>query len=102
MPRAEGPYKIIARVNDNAYKVELPGDYRVHATFNVGDLSPYLDDDGLAELRSIPFKRGWDDACLDDVGSTNDDLVLATWVDDMAGDVAKFVCLVTWQDDVAG
>ncbi|XP_074265908.1 uncharacterized protein LOC141588361 [Silene latifolia] len=62
MPRAEGPYKIVGRVNNNAYKVELPGDYGVHATFNVGDLSPYLDDDGLAELRSIPFQGGGDDA----------------------------------------
>ncbi|XP_074299792.1 uncharacterized protein LOC141630959 [Silene latifolia] len=55
MPRAEGPYKVVGRVNNNAYKVEIPGDYGVHATFNVGDLSPYLDDDGLAGLRSIPF-----------------------------------------------
>ncbi|XP_074277672.1 uncharacterized protein LOC141601303 [Silene latifolia] len=62
MPRTEGPYKIVGRVNNNAYKVELPGDYGVHATFNVGDLSPYLDDDGLAELRSIPFQGGGDDA----------------------------------------
>ncbi|XP_074302274.1 uncharacterized protein LOC141633751 [Silene latifolia] len=62
MPRAEGPYKIMGRVNNNAYKVELPGDYGVHATFNVGDLSPYLDDDGLAELRSILFQGGGDDA----------------------------------------
>ena len=42
MPRAEGPYKIIARVNDNAYKVELPGDYGVHATFNVEIYHPTL------------------------------------------------------------
>ncbi|KAI3789955.1 hypothetical protein L2E82_02762 [Cichorium intybus] len=98
MPRAEGPYKIIARVNDNAYKVELPGGYGVHATFNVGDLSPYLDDDGLAELRSIPFKGGGDDACMDDSSSANDDNLLLTWkIDDVAGDMAKFVCMVTWQ-----
>ncbi|KAL9244399.1 hypothetical protein vseg_018179 [Gypsophila vaccaria] len=61
MPRAEGPYKVVAKINDNAYKVELPGDYGVHATFNIGDLSPYLDDDGIAELRTIPLKGGGDD-----------------------------------------
>ncbi|XP_074303669.1 uncharacterized protein LOC141638156 [Silene latifolia] len=73
MPRAEGPYKIVGRVNNNAYKVELPGDYGVHATFNVGDLSPYLDDDGLAELRSIPFQGGGDDANANqDIDQTND------------------------------
>ncbi|CAI9269883.1 unnamed protein product [Lactuca saligna] len=37
----------------------------MHATFNVGDLSPYLDDDGLDELRSIPFKGGGDDPCME-------------------------------------
>jgi hypothetical protein len=65
MPRADGPFKIISKVNDNAYKVELPGEYGVHATFNVGDLSPYFDDDGIAELRSIPFQEGGDDTNLD-------------------------------------
>ncbi|XP_074283047.1 uncharacterized protein LOC141607595 [Silene latifolia] len=58
MPRAEGPYKVISKYGDNAYKVELPGDYGVHATFNVGDLSPYIEDNGIAELRTIPFKGG--------------------------------------------
>jgi hypothetical protein len=67
MPRAEGPYKVLAKVNDNAYKVELPGDCGVHATFNIGDLSPYVDDDGIAELRSIPFQGGGDDAILDSI-----------------------------------
>ena len=31
-------------MNDNAYKIELPDDYNVSATFNVRDLSPYLED----------------------------------------------------------
>lgn len=59
MPRAEGPYKVVGWVNDNAYKVELPSAYGVNATFNVGDISPYLDDDWLTELRTIPFRGGW-------------------------------------------
>lgn len=71
MPRTDGPFKVTARVNDNAYKVELPGEYGVHATFNVGDLSPYLDDDGLAELRSIPFKEGGDDTGKDSSNSSS-------------------------------
>lgn len=51
-------------MNDNAYKVELPREYSDHATFNAGDLSPYLDDDGLTELRPISFKGGGDDTSL--------------------------------------
>ena len=92
MPRAEGPYKVVARVNDNAYKIELPGDYGVHATFNVGDLSPYLDDDGLAELRSIPFKGGGDDTVMDE----SDSLMLAIGTKTDLGSMAHFVCMVTW------
>jgi hypothetical protein len=39
--RGDGPFKILQRIGDNAYKVELPGDYGVSSTFNVKDLSPY-------------------------------------------------------------
>jgi len=35
MPRANGPFWIIEKVNDNAYKVDLPDDYNVSITFNV-------------------------------------------------------------------
>ncbi|KAL6140474.1 hypothetical protein ACLB2K_058776 [Fragaria x ananassa] len=44
-PRADGPFKVIQHINDNAYKIELPGNYGVQATFNVADLSPYCEDD---------------------------------------------------------
>ena len=47
MPRADGPFEILERANDNAYKVNFLDDYGVSATFNVADLSPYLEDDHL-------------------------------------------------------
>lgn len=42
MPRAEGPFKVLENVNNNAYKIDFPGDYNVLTTFNVKYLSPYL------------------------------------------------------------
>ena len=30
---------MLERINDNAYKIDLPGEYNVSATFNVSDLS---------------------------------------------------------------
>ncbi|XP_021722863.1 uncharacterized protein LOC110690352 [Chenopodium quinoa] len=58
MPRAEGPFEIVEKINDNAYKVDLGGKYGVSSTFNVGDLAPYYNDE---ELRAIPFEEGEDD-----------------------------------------
>ena len=41
LPRGDGPFQILERINDNAYKVDLPGERGVSATFNVADLSPF-------------------------------------------------------------
>ncbi|KAH9667915.1 Endonuclease [Citrus sinensis] len=40
-PRADGPFKVLQRIGDNAYKIELPDGYGVSSTFNMSDLSPY-------------------------------------------------------------
>ena len=51
MPRDDGPFEVLERINDSAYEVDLPYDYGVSATFNVPDLSAYQADDYLADLR---------------------------------------------------
>ncbi|KAI3788378.1 hypothetical protein L2E82_01142 [Cichorium intybus] len=52
-PRSDGPFHVLSKVNDNAYKIELPGDSSVSTTFNVADLQPYHDPDELIpSLRS--------------------------------------------------
>ena len=41
-PRGDGPFKVLKRINDNAYKIDIPtSKYLVHDTFNVADLSPF-------------------------------------------------------------
>ena len=57
-PRGDGPFQIIERINDNAYKVDLPGEYNVSATFNVSDLSLF---DVGSDSRTNPFEEGGDD-----------------------------------------
>ena len=42
MPRADGPFKVLEKINENAYKLELPTDFGVSPTFNIADLKPYL------------------------------------------------------------
>ena len=61
MPRAEGPFKIMAKYGDNAYKLDLGEESGLASTFNIGDLSPYLEDTQIQELRTIPFEEGEDD-----------------------------------------
>ena len=51
MPRAAGPYKIIEKINDNAYKLELPPKFGVSPTFNIADLKPYLREEDELESR---------------------------------------------------
>ena len=60
IPRATGPYKIIEKINDNAYKLELPPEFRVSPTFNILDLKPYLGEDEF-ESRTTLFQEGEDD-----------------------------------------
>ena len=61
MPTADGPFEILKRVNDHAYKVYLPGKFGVSTTFNVANLSPHLEDDHLSNLRSNSSQQGEDD-----------------------------------------
>jgi hypothetical protein len=42
MSRATDPFKILAQINDNAYKLELPSEFGVSSNFNISDLRPYL------------------------------------------------------------
>ena len=56
MPRAAGPYKIIEKINDNAYKLELPPEFGVSPTFNIIDLKPYLGEEDELELRMTQFQ----------------------------------------------
>ena len=61
MPRAAGPFKIVEKINDNAYKLELPSEFGVSPTFNISDLKPYLGEEDEAELRTTPLQEGEDD-----------------------------------------
>ena len=59
MAKGDGPFKVLAKVGANAYKLELPAGMTVSATFNVRGLSPYLEDDiDFGDFRANPFKGG--------------------------------------------
>ncbi|WVZ81146.1 hypothetical protein U9M48_028561 [Paspalum notatum var. saurae] len=61
MPRADGPFKIIEKINDNAYKLELPPEFGVSPIFNIADLKLYLGEEDELESRTTPLQEGEDD-----------------------------------------
>ena len=61
MPRGDGPFQVLESINDNAYKLDLPGEYNVSATFSVAQLSPFAAGDDF-DLRANPFQEEGNDA----------------------------------------
>ena len=61
MPRADGPFKVLEKINCNAYKLELPADFGVSPSFNIADLKPYLGEEDELPSRTTSFQEGEDD-----------------------------------------
>ena len=55
MPRGDGPFQIIEKINDNTYKLDLPSNFgSISASFNVSF-------DAGSDLRANPFREREDD-----------------------------------------
>jgi hypothetical protein len=52
MPRADGPFKVFEKINENAYNLDLPTDFGVSPIFNIADLKPYLGEEDELESRT--------------------------------------------------
>jgi hypothetical protein len=61
MSHAAGPFKVLEKINDNAYRLELPADFWVSPAFNISDLRPYLGEEVDMPLRTTPIQEGEDD-----------------------------------------
>jgi transposase InsO family protein len=61
MPRAAGPFKVLTKINDNAYILDLPAEFGVSTSFNVADLRPYAGEDEELPSRTTSILEGEDD-----------------------------------------
>jgi hypothetical protein len=75
MPRAAGPYKILEKINDNAYTLELPPEFGISPTFNIADLKPYLGEEDELASRKTPLQEGEDDEDITPMDTNNTPLV---------------------------
>ena len=77
LSRRDGPFQVLERINDNAYKLDLSGEYNVSATFNIFDLSPFdvgvdlrinpLQEEGNDEIKDKTITSTWDEAYSDPI-----------------------------------
>jgi hypothetical protein len=61
MSRAAGPFKVLEKINNNTYRLELPINFGVSPTFNISDLRPYLGEEDEMPSRMTPIQEGEDD-----------------------------------------
>jgi hypothetical protein len=61
MSRAAGPFKILAKINDNAYKLELPPEFGVSPCFNISDLRPYFREEDEMSSRMTSMQEEEED-----------------------------------------
>ena len=65
-PRGDRPFQVLKRINNNAYKLDLPVEHGVHDTFNVIDLTSFVgnneeDEEEALDLRTNHFQEREDD-----------------------------------------
>ena len=71
MPRAAGPFKVLEKINDNAYKLEFPADFgTVSPTFNIADLKPYFGEEDEIALRTTSIQEGEHDEDIPSIDTT--------------------------------
>src|SRR3954463_8825021 len=61
MPRADGPFKVLQKFNDNAYKLELPAAFGVSPTFNIAYLKLIWEKMMSFRRGRLQFKKGRND-----------------------------------------
>jgi hypothetical protein len=56
MSRADGSFKILEKINDNAYKLQLPPEFGVSPIFNISDLRAYLGEEDEVPSRTTSIQ----------------------------------------------
>ncbi|XP_016700284.1 uncharacterized protein [Gossypium hirsutum] len=106
LPRGDDPFQVLERINENSYKLNLPGDYNISACFNVVDLSTF---DAGSDLGTNRFEEGGNDATeTQELSSANDTSIDLTKGPNTRARAKKFKDAISalinrvWGESVAG
>jgi len=70
MPRGDGHFQVLTKINDNVYKIDLPDEYGISTTFNVVDLSLFDASNDFVDLRANAFQDGGNNDVIEDQTQT--------------------------------
>jgi len=70
MPRADGPFKVLEKINDNTYKLDLPINFGLSPKFNIIDLMPYLGEVVELESRATQMQEREVDEDIDAINTS--------------------------------
>jgi len=60
-PKGDEPFQELESISDNAYNIDIPGEYGVSFSFNVADLTPFVVGGDSEDLRANAFQDGEND-----------------------------------------
>jgi hypothetical protein len=67
---ADSPFKILEKINDNEYKLELPLEFGISPTFNISYLQPYLGEEEEVPSRTMSIQEWEDDEDITTLDTT--------------------------------
>ena len=70
MPRADGPFKVLEKINDNTYKLDLPINFGVSPTFSIAYLKPYLGEEAELESTTTQMQEREDDEDINTINTS--------------------------------
>jgi hypothetical protein len=97
MSRAAGLFKILAKINDNANKLELRPEFGVSPSFNISDLWPYLGKEYEMPLRTTSMQEGEDDEDINTSATIIPSIeifgpIIWSWAQQLNHQVSSFLC----------